>query len=410
MQLNLEFSENKNCLSQGNDNSFSFNIASPLRHEIEFDELENFIRTNILNRFKINESELNLNYENLLRNISKSNSYGQSEHRYIIKQLGILNRIFLNNSGTILDKSLHEKLSYDINLQSAFRFGNVELRALYSYLFESESNLYNSFEKFWVNRNNADYLYSENTTRDNWLSSSDAEFNIKKLATNAGFYPSESLDVAWQDFISFCHSYKQAIIQSNSLLSQSEFYPYFFRQANEFFQKDSWKIKIMEAPNLRAFYDSLAGKKVLFLTPFSEQINSIYKSGDIYRLFKNFNVSEFYLKAVPSAISTFPNRPHESFGNTSNLLISSIKRELDNNEYDIFISSCGAYGAEVTNFVRTHYSMGVCYQGNMTNTFFGIKQKSNEKFMIDRKNLDHWRKSDLSSFTSMSRIDGGRYV
>ena len=52
MQLNLEFSENKNCLSQGNDNSFSFNIASPLRHEIEFDQLENFIRTNILNRFK----------------------------------------------------------------------------------------------------------------------------------------------------------------------------------------------------------------------------------------------------------------------------------------------------------------------------------------------------------------------
>lgn len=388
-----------------------FIIPLDLIKAIEKPEIENeLVKKYNINKNEIKRKILKLDYESLLNQVTNDNNYDQRAHEHLIKALGVLNRKFHNNNGTIKIENKINNEKFSLNNKHIFRFGNVELRVLHCFLFYSFSELRHAFNKVFKNRENESYLYSTESKRDNWLSSDDIEFNIKRLITNAGFYLSDDIDESWSCFIYFCNSYLDAICNSTHLLSQSEFYPYFFRSSNSIKNNFKKEIKIMQPPNHHEFYNEIDEKKVLFLTPFDNEVNDIYHSGNIYKLFKNLTPKKLHVHAIPSYISTYPNKPHNSFVDTANKMIKKIDEEFKKCNYDIFISSCGSYGSILSNHVRDNYNCSTLYQGNMSNTFFGIKQKTNYNYAKGNKNLEFWMESSLSKFKNMAKIDNGRYL
>lgn len=350
-----------------------------------------------------------LNYEALFSQLRRDiEDISKEDFSVILNQISALIRIVKTKkinrkviSSSVFDSS--EAFNY------IYRFGNVELRVLYSYLYLDSSTLESAFLNVWSNRNNSNYMLSEDSIRESWLCSKDAEFNIRRLCTNAGYYFSEVYERAWSDFIHFCDSYKTALQSCDALLSQSEFYPFSFMIEKYLKKEKGESLNYTKSICYKKFFSIVSDKRVLFLTPFSDDINDLFATGDLFNLYQDYRIPDFYIKAIPAYISTYPNKPHESFGATCEELFFSIDQEFSKVDYDVFLSTCGSYGSLVSNYVSEKYNCKVMYLGNVANTFLGIRQKTNVDFVKRNLRESFCRISDLNKYKGLELIDGGRY-
>ncbi len=301
----------------------------------------------------------------------------------------------------------HKKICYDSKWPPGLfvRYGNVELRVLENWIFHHDTLI--EIEKS-IRRNLAsdEYMYSKPTTRNNWLSSSDIAFNLRSLMTNAGYYPSLEDDNSLE---TWCRSYYDALKHATALFPYQGSYPFFFSIQEQLYSENKF-MHYVPFPNIHSFYHMLAGENVLFITPFAEQINALYASGQLYHLYTDITIPQFDLLALPSFLSTYPNRPHQSWRATFELLKQQIDDVFEKKTPTLFFVSAGCYGLPLADYVYTTYGITSVHYGNFINTLFGISQQCSENFMSQRRIDKNWAKSHLGNVANVNRIDGGRYV
>jgi hypothetical protein len=287
------------------------------------------------------------------------------------------------------------------------RYGNVELRVIESFL-RRPTELFKGLEEIKNNIDSNDYMYgARSTSKGSWFDSSDVDFCLRKLITNAGFYPSlisndYSLD-------KWCNMYLDALTNSEYLFSYSGAYPNFWVTQNLLLKNDK-KISYQNFPSLNKFYSYLAENKILFVTPFYEQINHLYETGNIFHLYKNQQLPFFEIKAIKADVSTYPNRPHESWFESFQMLMNRVDDAFKTETPDIFFASCGCYGLPICNYVFKRYGCTSIYYGNHINTLFGIRQQCSEGWLPEERNLKNWANSNLGKYKNINMIDGGRYL
>ncbi len=283
-------------------------------------------------------------------------------------------------------------------------YGIVELRVLENYLFTNESIVYALSE---IVDFTEEKMYSESALRPHWLSTNDIQFNIKKLMTNAGFYfGSSPLD----DLNLWCSEYFDSLILSDCLFPAPGCYPNFFKIEARIYNKYKQVKQYGRFPSPAEYYQKIKGKKVLFMTPFSEEVNLLFSSRKIFNLYTDIEIPTFNICAIPAFISTYPNRPHKSWSETFDVMKQLVDEMFRSDTFDIFTASCGLYGMPICNYVYKKYGCVVVYYGNHMNTLFGIRQQCSDSFMKDRRVNENWIDSNLSRFKNLNLIDDGRYI
>ena len=285
------------------------------------------------------------------------------------------------------------------------RYGNVELSVLESWIRDSQE-LYAQQREIISNLEDEEYMYAS-AQRSYFLSASDVNFNLRRLMTNAGFYaPLQQEDESLQVW---CDLYYRAIKNSRMLFPYMAVLPNFLVVQDKILAEGG-EISYAGFPSHAAFYALLEGKDVLLVTPFASQINQLYADGRMFDLYADVKVPRFKLRAVPSYISTYPNRPHGSWLETFGALCAAIDQEFQNRPFTIFFASAGCYGMPLADYVHERYGGPAVYNGNWINALFGIRQACTENAFASSRKLHNWAKSDLASVPNVARIDGGRYT
>jgi len=289
------------------------------------------------------------------------------------------------------------------------RYGIVELRVIESYL-RDQSVVKEALTDIRHHLGDETYMYSEGT-REHWLSVRDVNFNLRKLMTNAGFYFANELvspDIDQLD--AWLREYMSALENASALFPVPACYPSYFVTQDYLFRKQGHLKNYVNFPAPARFYRSLKGEKVLFVTPFNREINHLYASGKIFRLYSDINIPDYDLMAVPAFISTYPNRPHHSWAETFEKMRDEVDKAFERENFTIFFASCGCYGMPICDYVYRRYGVVSVYYGNHTNTLFGIRQAGSEAFLSERRILENWAMGHLGDVRNMSKIDDGRYI
>ncbi|MGB3627389.1 MAG: hypothetical protein WA989_16270 [Henriciella sp.] len=289
---------------------------------------------------------------------------------------------------------------------NVLRYGNVELRVIENYLIRRDE-LFSALEKIAGQTDEAS-MYKE-AAFSSHLSADDPNWCLRRLMTNAGFYLSEDIEQAKKDLAEWCERYLEALV-SDTLVANPVHFPFCFSIQHHLWTQDGQTFDYCTYPGPFEFYEWLAGQNVLFVSPLARFVNEQVQSGNLWRLYKDYEMPEFALKAIEAPVSTWPNRPGGGWGESFEALCKSIDAEFEAQPFDIFVASCGCYGLPVSRYVSQKHGCRAFYLGNMTNALFGVKQNSTANFMADRANADMWIRGDLSKFANISRIDGGRYV
>jgi hypothetical protein len=297
---------------------------------------------------------------------------------------------------------------FDLQSQQAvMRYGNVELRVLENYMVDP-SALREALNSLLSTLDDESVMYAPGAPT-NFLEADDARWNLRMLMTNAGFYSAQDPTIAWTALKEWAERYLQALRQS-WLASFPPAYPFYFSVQRAIW--DAWgeAPKYVCHPGPFDLYQSLAAKSVLFMSPFAHLVNKQVETGRLYRLFKDYACPHFALRAIPAWVSTWPNRPHGDWLETFSEMRKAVDDAFAQQAFDVFLASCGCYGLPICDYARSVHGCRTAYFGNITNTYFGIRQRASREFMRDRVDPEMWLDGDLSRYTNVHRIDDGRYI
>jgi hypothetical protein len=284
------------------------------------------------------------------------------------------------------------------------RYGNVELRAIDNALFRS-NEVEAAIAQIKDRLNDDSFMYRAVEAR-HWLDFSDVSFNIRRLMTNAGFYfPPES---PAQQFLFWADKYIHALAKADFWFAHDA-YAYALKPQSHILQKFGRITPYICFPDRQNFYRTIAGRRILFLTPFADQINYLQKSGKLKNLYQDLIIDDFSVFSVKAEISTYPNRPHNSWEETFRALQAQIDVAFATEGVDFFLASAGCYGVPLCNYVYERYGCTSAYYGHYVNSLFGILSGPRQTPPLT-PNLDNWLEGDLHEIKNFDKIDGGRYV
>jgi hypothetical protein len=332
---------------------------------------------------------------------------GNDQYAQINSLITVFIRHFLNKSfkkQTFISPPIGEVTRWEPKLYG--RYGNVELRVIENLLLD-KNRLFEEYSNIAGNISDEVYIY-RSATRKHWLSTSDANFNLRQLMTNAGFYFSMNLKNECLSF--WLEEYLASIADSSYLFPYPGCYPNFFIAQAYLFKQQGKLKKYIGFPKTVDFYQTLAGQEVLFLTPFYAEINNLYQTRKLFNLYSDISIPEYSLTTLPAYISTYPNRPHDSWLQTFRSMTDEIDRLFTKQSFTLFFASCGCYGMPLCRYVFKRYGCTSVYYGNHINTLFGIRQACSEDFMAGRRLTENWARGNLDKFKNVSKIDSGRYV
>jgi hypothetical protein len=150
---------------------------------------------------------------------------------------------------------------------------------------------------------------------------------------------------------------------------------------------------------------------VLLVTPFAAEIQQLYESGKIWKLWTDLEIPKFNLEVIQAPMSIFPNRPNSSWIESFRALQETIQLSFSRNEHSLFFASAGGYGLPICNFVYETYDVASVYTGNYINYLFGVRQNTTEDvFHSEKRDIANWATSSLGSIPGLARVDDGRYV
>lgn len=225
------------------------------------------------------------------------------------------------------------------------RFGSTELSAVVNYLgvINKKHSIVNYIKgkepEWWWNKN---IMYQ----MQNW----------------SGFYPPTSSNILkFGDLM--IEDAKQVDILGCWLLNEN----YIYKYCNSNLKK-VWLIFLDPFWVKNPWTRALEGKNVLVIHPFAEIIEEQYRSNR-ERLFKNQNIlPEFKLKTIKAVQSLGgENNEFESWFEALN----SMKRKIDETDFDICLLGCGAYGFPLAAHIKRIGKKAV-HLGGSLQLLFGI--------------------------------------
>ena len=155
----------------------------------------------------------------------------------------------------------------------------------------------------------------------------------------------------------------------------------------------------------------MGGKKILFVTPFAEEINNIYQNKKIFNLYKNIDIPNFIIETIQSPMSIYPNRDNDNWSETLFDMKIMLDKHIKSNCPDIFIASCECYGLPLCGYVREKYNINTLYYGYYINTLFGVLQQCSIDFMSAERINENWIQSQLGEkYPTIKNVDNGRYI
>lgn len=151
----------------------------------------------------------------------------------------------------------------------------------------------------------------------------------------------------------------------------------------------------------------LEGKKVLVVSPFSEQIESQYAKRT--KIFDNGLLPDFELKTI-KAIQSIAGEQVD-YADWFEAL-GYMKEQISGHDFDICILGCGAYGLPLAAHVKRIGKKAV-HLGGVTQMLFGIKGRRWEELIVwPYMNLfnEHWvRPSTATRPVEASKVENGCY-
>ncbi len=303
-------------------------------------------------------------------------------------------------------------LPIDLNSGPKFyaRPGNVELRAVRTIL-RYPSEIPDICAEIAQNINSEEFMYKNNTSSDEVVG--DHSFAIRQLITNAGFYAETKEDLI-SDLHAWCNRYISGLFGSHEIYMRWDYAMHSHVARMAAFEAG---LTFRGSPraifgSIDEFYNQLAGKKVLMVSPFSEACEEAVATGRIKKIWKNRVVPDFQLVGLPAYISTYPNRPHRSWMETFGRMCRNIDEAVNKSHFDVAIASCGCYGIPILDYVYKKFGIASVYYGNMMHLFFGIKLNDFDSY-FDAGNMDYWVepfRENAGEPQNFGRIDGGRYI
>jgi hypothetical protein len=296
----------------------------------------------------------------------------------------------------------------DYNIEdhpSLLRYGIVELRVIENYLLDPSAQRA-AIERIVRYSDDEEKMYApSNAAR--YLTADDAEWNLRRLMTNAGFYVGPDARSAWQIFCNWADAYIAGLRSSHLAWHNGASY-YFIRPQRALHERFGLVPRYLRAPDVRKIYANLKGRDVLFVSPMAHIVREQVTSGRLWKLYGNFQVPDFSIRAIPAWMSTWPNRPHADWSESFRRMQDAIDDAHREKPFNVFVSSCGCYGVPISEYVRARYGCAVLYVGNFAHTVFGIQgaQQQPEKGAVS----EMWAKSDLNRYANVHKIDGGRYI
>jgi hypothetical protein len=300
------------------------------------------------------------------------------------------------------------------------RVGIIELNILNLYK-KNKKELFSIYQKYLhiMCNHNDNVIY-------NIINDASIDKNIKhllKTTTNAGFYITNEANNF--DELEYC---------LNKYLEG-------YKNCDGFLRCDGCLLQMTELdeqvkPNYTIYiekdiYNIIKNKKVLIISPFSEQINSQINTGNYKNLFvdekMNKLLSETYencqLYTLNIPITIYGNPVHKSWKQTFDITCDKIKDFVKKNNIDLVIPSCGFYGIPLCNYVYTELNISSLYYGNAIHQLFGLMQNDFHVFSKDIINNEKWLDIDDDVINSISNnnlllmenlkkidITNGRYI
>lgn len=156
------------------------------------------------------------------------------------------------------------------------------------------------------------------------------------------------------------------------------------------------------------FTYALKGKKVLVIHPLAELIENQYKSNRT-KLFSNPKVlPEFQLVTI-KAVQSIAGSTNVGYSDWFEA-IESMKKAIDNVDFEIAILGCGAYGMSLASYIKQTGKVAI-YMGGVTQMLFGIKGKRWDLDPIASKLYnEYWTSVPQKDIPQKSRlVEGGCY-
>lgn len=169
-----------------------------------------------------------------------------------------------------------------------------------------------------------------------------------------------------------------AIIQSiNHAQGNVRFYPYNFIE----------RVVFGTDTLFRAFEKTLAGKKIVVVSPFSKSIQANFHNR--YEFFKNYSYPDFDLKLLntPITYAGLPDEfyPHDDWFQTAKYL----KDQLASLDFDIALLSCGSYAMPLGLHIRDTLQKQAIYVGGVLQLYFGVMGRRYDNiFFTDQMNVE----------------------
>jgi len=265
------------------------------------------------------------------------------------------------------------------------RLGSTELTCMVNYIGVKNPGKYKSLKG-----------YISQKTPPWWWNKS----GIQQMQNWSGFFPATIVNID-----KFCEMMIADLSKVDILGS--------WLKQEVFFNKELSGSKKVVLEDLEPFFAStpwtyaLKDKKVLVIHPFAEQIESQYLMRD--KLFENNLLPHFELltiKAVQS-IAGEATQYDDWFQ-----ALDSMKKKIDEVDFDICILGCGAYGFPLAAYVKDIGKKAI-HLGGVTQLLFGIKGARWEKYLVyPYENLynKYWvRPSDNNKPKNASLVEGACY-
>jgi len=323
------------------------------------------------------------------------------ESRKTIEML-IKIKIFLANRWTIIDWIKSNKVKRVINYEEPDKIVIEKFNSSNSFLFGrlggTEARFIGEYLKIKRSRFFSKFKYKH---KQRWLK------RRREIFTNAGFYFNSEKEI--EKFIDLYHD---AMLSVDILGAWGVAFSWV---ESEYLQVNPNVVPLLStAPWIKSFNtklesepwsNSLVGKKVLIVSPFSDTISQQFEN--ISKIFPDFNYPKFDLRVIraPLTAGQIPSTGLTWFENLESLML-----QMKEADFDVALISAGAYSLPLAHYAKKLNRIGI-HAGGALQLFFGIMgNRWEDSEEIGKLRNNFWTRPSTSETPSNSKnIENGCY-
>ncbi|MGE0719532.1 MAG: glycosyltransferase [Alphaproteobacteria bacterium] len=285
------------------------------------------------------------------------------------------------------------------------RAGNVELWALWSHLREPEHAAAAAEEV--AARAAAGGAGDAFPATDAWWPRVSAVANITRLATNAGWHARPGF--AGGAFADWAERYRAALAAGGIVTGATE----------EILRVAALAPDIARRPPAEwsdeAIVRRLSGARVVAVTACDEEVEAQFRGGALAAIWaaRGFDNPPRSLRALPAPMTIWPYATGDSWSHDFAELCERSARAIVEDDADVFLASCGAYGLPLVHEMHRRFGIACVYYGHAMNMYLGVFTNAFRDLRFFRMVADaeRWLPSDLAArYPLVARVDNGRYV